>query len=111
MVDSLFWVLNCLDESPNLLNNISLQLTNILKFNWREERFVLVTGHRRENFGLGLKNVCMAIRESAIMYPSHSFRLSCSFESKCAEKAVNEIVGSSPNIHICSRWGMKCLYY
>ena len=106
VVDSLFWVLNRLNESHNLLHNISSQLTNILKFNWREERFVLVTGHRRENFGLGLKNVCMAIRESAIMYPHVHFVYPAHLNPN-VQKAVNEIVGSSPNIHICSPMGYE----
>lgn len=32
-------------------------------------RFILVTGHRRENFGTGFLNICKAIKEIASEYP------------------------------------------
>lgn len=43
-----------------------------------ERRFVLVTGHRRESFGVGFENICQAIRDISlanpdvdIVYPVH----------------------------------------
>ena len=41
---------------------------------------VLVTGHRRENFGQGLANVCDAIARLAEKHPPNSFHLSGSPE-------------------------------
>jgi UDP-N-acetylglucosamine 2-epimerase (non-hydrolysing) len=42
------------------------------------QRLVLVTGHRRENFGQGMENICLALREIAqrhpeavVVYPVH----------------------------------------
>lgn len=35
--------------------------------------FVLITGHRRENFGQGFDNICNAIRELAERFPDHNF--------------------------------------
>jgi len=42
------------------------------------KKIILVTGHRRENFGLGFKNICMALKEIGrknpdiiIIYPVH----------------------------------------
>ena len=32
-------------------------------------RLVLITGHRRENFGEGFRNICLAIKELAARYP------------------------------------------
>ncbi|MEJ2071476.1 MAG: UDP-N-acetylglucosamine 2-epimerase (non-hydrolyzing) [Syntrophobacterales bacterium] len=32
-------------------------------------RLILVTGHRRENFGAGFENICLAIRDLAEQYP------------------------------------------
>ncbi len=37
------------------------------------ERIVLMTGHRRESFGAGLKNICGAIQESAAQHPNVLF--------------------------------------
>lgn len=37
------------------------------------KRLVLVTGHRRENFGVGFMNICHALKELAKKYPSVDF--------------------------------------
>lgn len=34
---------------------------------------VLITGHRRENFGDGFKNICLAIKDLAARYPEADF--------------------------------------
>ena len=36
-------------------------------------RLVLITGHRRENFGEGFLNICNAIRDLAVKYPDVDF--------------------------------------
>ena len=36
-------------------------------------RLVLITGHRRENFGEGFRNICLAIKELAGRYPDVDF--------------------------------------
>ena len=50
--------------------NLSLRTNN--------QKLILITGHRRESFGEGLKNICMALKEIAkkredvtIVYPVH----------------------------------------
>lgn len=37
------------------------------------QRMVLITGHRRENFGTGLQNICRAIKTLAERYPNVKF--------------------------------------
>ena len=37
------------------------------------KRLVLITGHRRENFGEGFRNICLAIKELARRYPTVDF--------------------------------------
>lgn len=36
-------------------------------------KLVLVTAHRRENFGAPLENICLALRRLAVLYPSRQF--------------------------------------
>ena len=38
-----------------------------------KRRLVLITGHRRENFGEGFRNICLAIKELAERYPGVDF--------------------------------------
>ena len=40
-----------------------------LKKQENKRRIILVTGHRRENFGQGFLNICNALREIALLYP------------------------------------------
>ena len=54
------------------------ELDNTYKYLDPRKKLVLVTGHRRENFGGGLKNICIAIKNIAIknrgiqvLYPVH----------------------------------------
>ena len=37
------------------------------------QRLVLITGHRRENFGEGFQNICLAIKDLAERYPKVDF--------------------------------------
>lgn len=37
------------------------------------QQLVLITTHRRENFGEGLQNICQAIRQLSQAYPEHGF--------------------------------------
>ena len=42
-------------------------------FRAQRKRLVLITGHRRENFGEGFINICLAIRDLAAKYPDVDF--------------------------------------
>ena len=68
VIDSLIWVRN------KLINN-SLKSQFMDRFNFLDEnkKMVLITGHRRENFGLGFKNICMAIKALASQFPNVIF--------------------------------------
>ncbi|MDA8430345.1 MAG: UDP-N-acetylglucosamine 2-epimerase (non-hydrolyzing) [Geobacteraceae bacterium] len=63
-----------------ICNNTTLtqQLDGQFSFLDRDKKLLLVTGHRRENFGEGFENICLAITEIArlnpdvqILYPVH----------------------------------------
>jgi UDP-N-acetylglucosamine 2-epimerase (non-hydrolysing) len=40
---------------------------------WRQVPIVLITGHRRENFGEGIEQICRAIAALAQRFPDHRF--------------------------------------
>jgi UDP-N-acetylglucosamine 2-epimerase (non-hydrolysing) len=63
------------------------------------QRMILVTGHRRENFGEGFLNICRGIRtvarqhpEVEIVYPVHL--------NPNVQRPVRSILGSLPNVHL-----------
>ncbi len=91
-IDSLFWVRNRIRQS-------TLELPTGLNKIIEGHRLVLVTGHRRESFGEGLKNICFAIRQVAeefndviFIYPVHL--------NPNVRLPVNRILGAHPRVHL-----------
>ena len=61
VIDALLMVLEMIDSNNNLREEIIANFDNLgYKFNNR--KIILVTGHRRENFGNGFLNICQAIK-------------------------------------------------
>ena len=76
VIDALYWVVDKIKQDQTL----DAQLTNILKEAGYDvdrldggRRLVLITGHRRENFGEGFIHMCTAIRDLAHRYPNVDF--------------------------------------
>lgn len=74
VIDSLILASNKLDINQKLLNDIQKKY-DYLDTN---KKIILVTGHRRENFGNGFKNICNAIstisknnQDVQFIYPVH----------------------------------------
>jgi UDP-N-acetylglucosamine 2-epimerase (non-hydrolysing) len=57
---------------------------------------VLITGHRRENFGGGFENICSAIKRLAIDYPDVDFVYPVHLNPNVREP-VNRILGNDLN--------------
>ena len=95
VIDALFWVVNkikndeALDKQikDNLLNNH--YDINRLKKN---RKLVLITGHRRENFGDGFLNICKAIRELKEKYADVDFVYPMHLNPN-VRKPIHEIFG------------------
>lgn len=54
------------------------------KLDFENNRVVLVTAHRRENYGEPMENICRAIAELSEAYPGCALCLSGSPQSVCA---------------------------
>ncbi|WP_323844030.1 non-hydrolyzing UDP-N-acetylglucosamine 2-epimerase [Microbulbifer magnicolonia] len=65
VIDALHDVLSIIRQNSSLEHEILAQLP----FLKEDRKIVLVTGHRRENFGEGFDNICTAIRKVAISHP------------------------------------------
>ena len=73
VIDALQLVLKTIDVDKNKSKDITLRLNERLPFDWEVARFVLITGHRRENFGQGFLDICEAIKELAMKNPDTHF--------------------------------------
>ena len=61
-------------------------------------QFVLITGHRRENFGDGFIHICTAIRDLAVRYPDVDFVYPMHLNPN-VRKPIGQIFGDIDPIH------------
>ena len=69
VIDALYWILRRIDNDKSREKNLKKILDANLIFNWRTKKFILITAHRRENFGNSFFQICSAIKELALKYP------------------------------------------
>lgn len=80
--------------------NGSKQLTIVgLKREFLQKPFVLITGHRRENFDGGLKNICMAVRSLARKHTGFHWLWSVHLNPN-AREVVFEILHGLANVRL-----------
>jgi UDP-N-acetylglucosamine 2-epimerase (non-hydrolysing) len=60
-------------KRPEVKGGIDAALGDLLGADFRERPFVLVTGHRRENFGGGFDEICSGLAQLAVSFPTHGF--------------------------------------
>jgi UDP-N-acetylglucosamine 2-epimerase (non-hydrolysing) len=95
VVDSLEWAIAKIESE--LLSKEIQKIEALLNPN---KKLILVTGHRRENFGEGLINICKALLELSeredieLVYPVHL--------NPNVSGPVNEMLGDKANIHLIS---------
>ena len=73
VIDALHMVVARIKDDLVLQHQLSKQLKTAGYDVSRSKRLVLITGHRRENFGEGFLNICSAIRDLAKKYPEVDF--------------------------------------
>lgn len=76
VIDALYWVVNKIKSSEDLTSQLSSELKDAGYDTSRlsnGKRLVLITGHRRENFGDGFISMCKAIKRLSEKYPDVDF--------------------------------------
>jgi UDP-N-acetylglucosamine 2-epimerase (non-hydrolysing) len=99
VIDALFWVLNRIDADAQRSQAIAAFLNAQLNFDWRNQRFVLMTGHRRENFGDGFLQICHALKDLAARYPAVQFVYPVHLNPN-VQQPVNAILADLSNVHL-----------
>ncbi len=98
VIDALFLALDKIEKDDNLKSKIVDTINSQYKLQ-DDKKIILVTGHRRENFGQGFVNICEALKTLAInnpdidiVYPVHL--------NPNVQKPVNEILSNTPNVYL-----------
>ena len=73
VIDALFDVLKKIESSQSLQNALKKQIFDLGFKMIAQRKFVLITGHRRENFGEGFERLTQAIETLAHKYPLVDF--------------------------------------
>jgi UDP-N-acetylglucosamine 2-epimerase (non-hydrolysing) len=103
VIDALQMVVGRLQDDPSLCADVQATIQQMGYDTARlnaNRRMVLITGHRRENFGEGFLNICQAIKQLAAAYPDVDFVYPMHLNPN-VRKPVLEILGdSSDNIFL-----------
>ena len=118
VIDALFWMLNRIKTDEHLREKITAKLSNLFsgssfnldKVKLSQRRMVLITGHRRENFGSGFLNICKALKNMAIknkvvdfVYPVHL--------NPSVQKPVYDLLSKINNIHLIEPLSYETFIY
>ncbi|MEJ5349312.1 MAG: UDP-N-acetylglucosamine 2-epimerase (non-hydrolyzing) [Desulfosoma sp.] len=104
VVDALLWMVQKVTGDVRLMNDLKSAIPALSLCDSHNRRLVLVTSHRRENFGDGLKNICVALcrlaqrKDIEIVYPVHL--------NPCVYNPVHRALSGYRNIHL-----LKPLHY
>lgn len=102
VIDALYWVVDkikcdeVLSEELKEALSVSGYDTDRLGNLNSGRRLVLITGHRRENFGDGFINMCTAIRDLAQKYPNVDFVYPMHLNPN-VRKPIHEVFGEDLN--------------
>jgi UDP-N-acetylglucosamine 2-epimerase (non-hydrolysing) len=109
VIDALFLALDKIENNVDLKNNIILNINTQYKL-YDTKKFILVTGHRRENFGQGFINICEALKTLAlnnpdvdIVYPVHL--------NPNVQKPVKEMLSDVSNIYLINPLQYEAFLY
>ena len=96
VIDALYWVVNRIKEDQALNSELQAQLAQAgYDVNRLSDgkKLVLITGHRRENFGDGFINMCTAIKDLTQKYPNVDFVYPMHLNPN-VRKPIAEVFGS-----------------
>lgn len=103
VIDALYWVVKKIKENQSLrkelegiLSGAGYDVSRLIG----AKKLILITGHRRENFGEGFIHICTAIRDLAQKYPNVDFVYPMHLNPN-VRKPIHEVFGKT-----CQVWAI-----
>jgi UDP-N-acetylglucosamine 2-epimerase len=97
VIDALYWTRDKLaDLLPPRFASVWAGANGAIEGN---SRLILVTGHRRESFGQGLRNICLALKRIAERHPDVHI-LYAVHPNPNVSGPVGELLGKTGNIYV-----------
>lgn len=111
VIDALYMTVDKIEKNLELKKNILSQLSKAgLSQEKLNKKFVLITGHRRENFGEGFDQICKSLKHLAVhneniqfIYPVHL--------NPNVQGPVANVLSNLENVHLISPVGYESFIY
>lgn len=97
VIDALYWVVDKIKNTPSLNDELAKELVKAGYDTGRlsdGKKLVLITGHRRENFGDGFISMCRAIKALTEKYPDVDFVYPMHLNPN-VRKPIHEVFGKN----------------
>jgi UDP-N-acetylglucosamine 2-epimerase (non-hydrolysing) len=103
VIDALLFATEKIKKDPTLQKELTSTISasgyKLRRDNEQERDYILVTGHRRENFGDGFQNICKAIKQIAIQHPELDLVYPVHLNPN-VQKPVYELLSDLPNVFL-----------
>ena len=113
VIDALHLVVNKIKSDASLENSL-IEYINTLGYDVNrlnsDRRLVLVTGHRRENFGDGFMNICNALKDLSERYPNVDFLYPMHLNPN-VRRPINEVFGNISHGNVFFIEPVEYLYF
>ncbi|MEX5366719.1 UDP-N-acetylglucosamine 2-epimerase (non-hydrolyzing) [Acinetobacter haemolyticus] len=97
VIDALLQVKTKVEQEQNLMQKFEQEFSFLDK----NKKLILVTGHRRENFGQGFLNICTALASLAKKYPDIQIVYPVHLNPN-VQQPVNELLANIDNVFLIS---------
>ena len=105
VIDALFMELEA-QKRPDVREVLDREFAGLLGTDWASAPYVLITGHRRENFGAGFDAICAGIARLAAAFPDHRFVYPVHLNPN-VQAPVRERLGALPNVRLIEPQGYR----
>jgi UDP-N-acetylglucosamine 2-epimerase (non-hydrolysing) len=106
VIDALLMEVSAQRDTASIRSAVARDLASLLGEDWTAVPFVLVTGHRRENFGAGFDEICGAIAGLAARFPEYRFVYPVHLNPNVQEH-VNRLLGGLSNVRLIPPQGYR----
>ena len=106
VIDALLNTISYIESDKKLNKSIIDYISKTLDFEWKKSQFVLITLHRRENFGKSLAQICKALVALAKDYPLINFVYPVHLNPNVLGP-VHELLSGYSNIYLVKPYGYQ----
>jgi UDP-N-acetylglucosamine 2-epimerase (non-hydrolysing) len=99
VIDALLMATNIIKNKDGLEQKIKVELVEKGYDISTGKKYILVTGHRRENFGEGFLNICQALKELAVLHPDMDIVYPVHLNPN-VQKPVYQLLSTLKNVYL-----------